>query len=306
MVTSNPERAGRARAAYPQVRVEGSADAVWQRAGEHDLVVVASPNDSHMELAVRALEARLPVVVDKPMALSATAGRQLIARADQAGVPLTVFHNRRWDSDFLTAKRLLEAGELGDVWRFESRFERWRPELPAGSWRTSTAASRGGGVLLDLGTHLVDQALQLFGPVREVYGEIESRRGGPADDDAFLALRHDGGVRTHIWASEVAPDPGPRLRLVGSRGAFVVPGLDGQDEALRSGRRPGEGKWGVEPPERWGRLIRGHESELVHPEPGAWPVFYERLRDAIRGDGPVPVDPADAVAVAEVLGSAAR
>ena len=243
-------------------------------------------------------------MVDKPLALSAAEGRALVARAREAGVVLTPFHNRRWDSDFLTARRLLDAGELGDVWRFESRFVRWRPELPAAGWRTATEPAQGGGVLLDLGTHLVDQALQLFGPAAEVHGEITHRRRGPADDDVFVALRHSSGVSSHIWASEVAPEPGVRMRVIGSRGAFVSPALDGQEEALRAGRRPGVGEWGAEPPERWGRLVRGEESEPVPPEPGAWPAFYALLRDALRGNGEPPVDPDDAIEVLEVLESA--
>ncbi|HYH62838.1 MAG TPA: Gfo/Idh/MocA family oxidoreductase, partial [Solirubrobacterales bacterium] len=164
IVTSNPERAARAGARYPHANVVASVEDVWQQASDLDFVVVATANDSHASLARRAIEAGLATVVDKPLAPTAAEADELIGLAGAAGVLLTVYHQRRWDSDFLTLKRLIEGGELGDVYRFESRFERWRPEAPAGSWRFETPRERGGGVLLDLGSHLVDQALQLFGP----------------------------------------------------------------------------------------------------------------------------------------------
>ena len=280
-------------------------EAVWQRAGDHDFVVIATPNDSHAVLARAAIDARLPVVVDKPLAPSSAEAADLVERAGAADVPLTVFHNRRWDSDVLTLRRLLERGELGEEHRFESRFERWRPELAGDAWRESLTPNEGGGLLLDLATHLVDQALWLFGPVSEVYGEVEARRGGPADDDDFIAIRHRSGVTSHLWASSVAAARGPRLRVLGSRAAFVVDELDGQEDALREGLRPTDGTWGEEPESKWGRLVRGEESTPVPSERGAWPEFYGRLEAALDGEGELPVDPRDAVEVARVLERAA-
>lgn len=278
---------------------------MFERADEHELIVIAAPNDSHVPLADRAIELGIPVVVDKPLAPTAADARALVERARAAGVPLTVFHNRRWDSDFLTLRRLIDEGELGEVSRFESRFERWRPELALLAWREAVPRAGGGGLLLDLGTHLVDQARQLFGPVAEVRGEIDHRRGGPADDDVFVALLHESGVRSHLWASSVVAAPGPRMRVLGSEGAFVVEGLDTQEDALKGGRRPGEG-WGAEPEERWGRLVRGTESRLVPAADGRWPAFYERVAAALRGEGALPVDPDDAVEVLELLERAAE
>ena len=182
---------------------------MWARAADHDLVVVATANEAHAELARTAIDHGLAVVVDKPLAPSSAEAQDLVDRAAAAGVPLTVFHNRRWDSDFLTAKRLVTEGTLGDVHRLESRFERWRPEAPEDAWRFATDRAGGGGVLLDLGTHLVDQAIQLFGPVADVHGDVRSVRGTPADDDAFIALRHTSGQTSHSWACDVAPQPGP-------------------------------------------------------------------------------------------------
>jgi predicted dehydrogenase len=302
VVTANPTRADRARREYPDARVEACPEAIWARAEEHDLVVVATPNDSHVELASRAIDAGLAVVVDKPLAPTSMQARELIERAERHGVALTVFHNRRWDSDQLTLRRLIREDRLGEVLRYESRFERWRPQVRTDSWRESSSPGDGGGVLLDLGVHLVDQALALFGPVRQVHGEVDHRRGGVAEDDAFASLEHVSGVRSHLWVSAVAAAPGPRLRVLGSRAAYVVPELDGQEDALVAGLRPGDPRaWGVEPETRWGRLVRGPDSEPVPPENGAWPRFYELLAGALAGDGPLPVDPGDGVAALEVL-----
>ena len=202
--------------------------------------MIATPNKSHLPLGLAALEAGLAVVVDKPLALNAAEARSLVDAAAERGLMLTAFQNRRWDGDFLTLRRLLGANELGRVHRFESRFERWRPQLGDG-WRERTPAAEGGGLLLDLGSHLVDQAVQLFGPVRELYAEVDARHeGAVADDDVFLALEHESGVRSHLWASVLAADPGPRFRVLGDRAAFVKHGLDVQEEALRAGRSPTE------------------------------------------------------------------
>jgi len=302
IVTANPERAERARHEYPGARIEADAEAVWERAEDHELVVVAAPNEAHVELAARGIDAGLAVLVDKPLALTSEAARRLIERAERRGTALTVFHNRRWDSDQLTLRRLIAEGSLGEVHRYESRFERWRPQRRDDAWRETTPPEGGGGVLLDLGTHLVDQALALFGPVRTVNGEVAHRRGGPADDDAFVALEHQSGVRSHLWASSVAAAPGPRLRVLGSRAAYLVEGLDGQEDALAAGLRPGDtAGWGAEPEEKWGRLVEGEVSRPVPSENGAWPQFYELLARALQGDGPLPVDPRDAVAVLEIL-----
>jgi scyllo-inositol 2-dehydrogenase (NADP+) len=302
VVTGNPGRAEEARRAFSGVRVEARPESIWERADEHDLVVIATPNPTHVELAKQAIEAGLATVVDKPFAPTRDAARDLIERAERREVVLTVYHNRRWDSDQLTLRRLIAEGRLGEVRRYESRIERWYPELRAGKWIEATPPEQGGGVLLDIGTHLVDQALTLFGSARHVYGEVDHRRGGPADDDAFVAIEHDSGVHSHLWASSVAPEPGPRLRVFGSRAAFVVEKPDGQEDAIRGGLLPAESSdWGAEPPERWGRLSGGDEGEPVRSENGDWPRFYAELVEALRGGGPLPVDPQDAVAVLEVL-----
>jgi scyllo-inositol 2-dehydrogenase (NADP+) len=296
VVTSEPGRREQALREHPGASVVADVDALWERADAHDFVVIAARNDAHAPLARQGIDAGLAVVVDKPLAVTAAEGESVVEHALACGRLLTVFQNRRWDSDHLTLTRLLSQGELGGVLRYESRFERWRPEPRADAWREAALPEAGGGVLLDLGSHLVDQAAQLFGPPTHVYGEVERRRGSAGDDDAFLALRHAGGAYSHLWMSAVAAAAGPRLRVLGARAAFVVEGVDGQEDALRAGKRPGrDGAWGVEPQSRWGRLVRGDEHEAVPSEAGAWPWFYAGFEHALRHGGPPPVDPRDAV-----------
>src|SRR5205823_13238590 len=189
-------------------------DDLWARTAEHDLVVVATPNRAHVPIATASIRAGLPVVVDKPLAPTSDDGRRLISEAAERGILLTVFHNRRWDGDFLTVRRLLSDGALGPVLRFESRFERWRPSPPGpGAWRDRGGPEEAGGLLFDLGSHLVDQAMVLFGRPVKVYAEIDRRRAGAeVDDDSFVALEHPQGVRSHLWMSSVAAIRGPRLR----------------------------------------------------------------------------------------------
>jgi scyllo-inositol 2-dehydrogenase (NADP+) len=307
VVTGNPQRQAEARRAHPDSQVVPDPAEVFERAAEHDFVVVAAPNDIHVDLAGRALDAGLPVVVDKPLAPTAADARSLVEQAEGVGVLITAFMNRRWDSDQLTLRRLLDEGTLGEVLRYESRLERWRPALSQDEpWREVSAPEAGGGVLLDLGSHLVDQAIVLFGPVDRVYAELESRRGGVADDDVFLALEHRPGARSHLWASLVAAAPGPRLRVLGNSAGYIVTEVDGQEDALRAGLRPSDEEWGVEPPQRWGRLIVGENSEAVASERGDWPRFYIELERALREGSPPPVDPWDAVNGLEVLDAARR
>jgi predicted dehydrogenase len=308
VVTSNPDRQAEAIRAHPDARVVADPNEVFERAEEHDFVVVAAPNDAHVSLARRAIDAGLPVVVDKPVAPTAAAARSLVEHAEELGLLITVYLNRRWDSDQLTLRRILDEGALGRVLRYESRLERWQPTLSGRKpWAEVSPPEAGGGVLLDLGTHLVDQAMVHFGPVSHVYAELENRRNGGADDDAFVALKHVSGVRSHLWTSLLAAAPGPRLRVLGDRAAYVVTDVDGQEDALRAGARPtDEEPWGAEPEERWGRLISEEKSEPVPSERGDWPRFYARLERALREGSPPPVDPWDAVRGLEVLDAARR
>jgi predicted dehydrogenase len=297
-VTRSPQRRTQAASEHPGVSVHNSLDEMLD-AGGLDLVVVASPTDAHAEGALLSIAAGVPVVVDKPLAIDAEQARGVVEQAAQATVPLTVFQNRRWDSDVLTLRRLLDEGEIGQVLRFESRFERWRPALAPG--KRSEEVGPGGGILLDLGSHLVDQAMQLFGPVLDLHGEVAARRGGP-DDDVFCSLWHESGVHSHLSATALAGAPGPRMRVLGMRGAYVVEPLDGQEDMLRAGHGPGDPMYGVEPPERWGRLHRGDDVRPVPSERGRWDLFYAGVSSALTAGTAMPVDPWDAVRTLEVLG----
>ncbi|MER5882796.1 Gfo/Idh/MocA family oxidoreductase [Streptomyces sp. NPDC001941] len=312
VVTTDPERRAQAEGEFPGVRFAGSADELWDRADELDLVVIASPNKTHVPVATAALKAGLPVVVDKPVAGTAAEARGLAALAEERGLLLSVFQNRRWDNDFLTLRALIAQGELGEVQRFESRFERWRPRLKGG-WRESGDPGEIGGLLYDLGSHVVDQALVLFGPAVQVYAEADVRRpGAEADDDTFIAVTHAGGVRSHLYVSATTAQLGPRFRVLGSAAGYVKYGLDPQEAALRDGSRPRTGEaWGVEPAELWGRVGSG-ESPLtgggrpVETVPGDYPAYYAAVAAALRGEGENPVTAHQAADALDVIEAARR
>ncbi|WP_328582117.1 Gfo/Idh/MocA family oxidoreductase [Streptomyces sp. NBC_00370] len=312
IVTSSEERRAQARAEFPDVRFAGSPDELWSRADELDLTVIASPNKTHVPIATAALKAGLPVVVDKPIAGTAAEARELAGIAEERGLLLSVFQNRRWDNDFRTVARLIETGQLGDVQRFESRFERWRPQLKGG-WRESGAPEEIGGLLYDLGSHVVDQALTLFGPAVRVYAESDVRRpGAEADDDTFIAITHASGVRSHLYASATTAQLGPRFRVLGSAAGYVKYGLDPQEAELREGRRPVAGEsWGEEPESAWGRLGAG-ESPLtgggtpVRTEAGDYPAYYAAVATALRDGAAPPVTAYEAAATLDVLEAARR
>ncbi|MEU8301265.1 Gfo/Idh/MocA family oxidoreductase [Micromonospora sp. NPDC048909] len=295
VVTRDPERRQQVRRDHPDARLVDDVDLLWRSPEALDLIVVATPNRLHVPMARAAVAAGLAVVVDKPLAATAAESRDLVAEAARLGVPLTVFQNRRWDGDFLTARRLVEEGTLGQVTRFESRFERWRPAIKPG-WRESATPDEAGGGLFDLGAHLIDQAVQLLGPVHSVYAEVDRRRpGAQVDDDAFVALTHAAGVRSHLWMSAVTPQLGPRLRVLGDRAGYTTYGLDPQEEALRDGGRPGTPGWGEVPPERYGRLGVDGDLRPVPTEAGRYQSFYQQVATALRDGGPMPVNPRDAV-----------
>jgi predicted dehydrogenase len=305
IVTGDPERRRHAEHEHPGAEWLSHPDELWQHADRLDAVVVATPNMSHAPLATAAIDHGLPVVVDKPLAVSARDAADLVERAERAGVLLTVFQNRRWDSDQLLLARLIADGALGTVIRYESRFERWRPEPNPAMWRDTMTPETGGGQLLDLGSHLVDQALHQFGPATSVYAEIDRRRDTVADDDAFLAITHASGVISHLHASAVVAAPGPRLRVLGTDRALLVAALDSQEDRLRAGERPDTvSDWGVEPPDSRPRLIVAEQSVPLTGPPGDWPAFYRLLATALTEGGPPPVDPRDAVAVLRVLEAA--
>jgi predicted dehydrogenase len=302
IVTANPERSSAAVARYPQARIFSTVDELLATDG-FDLVVVGAPTPDHATIATRTVEHGLATVVDKPLAVKSVAAAALIELAELRGVPLTVFQNRRWDGDFLTVRRLVEAGAFGDVWRFESRFE-WSSTRPRPQWKQETPGADGGGVAYDLGAHLVDQAVQLFGPVESYYGELDRHRPGAVnDDDSFIALTHTSGVRSHLAMSSMVARRGFRFRVLGSESGFTKWGLDPQESQLAGGMSPRDEGFGAEPEEAWGTLGRDGEARPVPTERGAYREFYARLADALRGSGPLPVDPRDALVAIGIIES---
>lgn len=309
IVTANLERQVRAQLDYPSAQVLPSADALFANTEAIDLVVVATPNSSHLALGLAAIQAGLPVVVDKPFTPTSAEARQLIEAATAANVPLTVFQSRRWDSDFRTLQALLAAGALGEIVRFESRYERYRPTVNMSAWRERAAQQEAGGLLFDLGSHLIDQALHLLGDPVSIYAESDTRRpGAQVDDDTFVALRFANGAVAHLWMTMLARQPGPRYRVVGTRGLYEKYGMDTQEDMLRAGGRPGYEGWAREPESIWGRLYSDvgeiPVAGVARSLPGSYETFYAMVRNALRAGGPLPVDARDALRTIAVIEAA--
>ncbi|GAB6900394.1 Gfo/Idh/MocA family oxidoreductase [Kineosporia succinea] len=291
VVTKSPERQAEVAELYPGVPTFASLADL--KAAGAQAVAISTPADTHIPLVHEAIELGLSVVSDKPFALKREDALGAVEAAEKAGVKLSVYQNRRWDSDLLTVKKLVETGELGSVHRFQSRFERFEP--------TTRPPAAGGGILHDFGSHLVDQALYLFGPAASVYAEQNGEL------DFFVAIKHVNGVSSHLIGSWLEGAPGPRYRVTGSSGSFVLEKpMEGQEHQLLQGLNPQTAgdAWGVEPESDWGRLYRADEPTAVPTERGSWDTYYPAFAAAVRGEGPVPVDPRDAVASTEVLDAA--
>lgn len=300
IVTADPGRVKAASERYPHVRILPNVDALLA-IDELDLVVIGAPTPLHFEIAEQTIERRVAIVIDKPLAVRAADAQWLIALAEARSVPLTVFQNRRWDGDFLTVRRLLQEGKLGEVYRFESRFE-WLSARKRPAWKSETRGRDGGGIAYDLGSHLIDQAIQLFGPVKDAYGELDRHREGAVnDDDSFIALTHISGIRSHLAMSSLVSQRGFRFRVLGSTAGFTKWGLDPQESQLASGMSPRDAVFGVEPSEAYGRLGRDGDAPAVPTERGGYPHFYAQLAEALAGRGPLPVDPRDAVAAIRII-----
>ena len=295
VVTTSEERRALVRTDHPDVDVFDDLRQLVDAGAE--AVAISTPAATHTDLTEAALELGLAVVCDKPFALDAAAAAHTMEVARASGSIVVPFQNRRWDSDFLTVRKLMHDGELGAVRQFESGFERYAPDRGPGP--------AGGGVLLDFGSHLVDQALVLFGPVQTVYCELRQRDTG-LDDDVFVALIHVSGVRSHLRGTFSQHAPGLRFRVTGTEATYLVPGpMDVQEAQLRQGMIPGTDGWGVEPTHKWGRLVRSDDEGSTVPSlAGRWDTFYPAVARAVRGVGDVPVAVEDAVRTATVLDAA--
>jgi scyllo-inositol 2-dehydrogenase (NADP+) len=283
--TSRPERAP------PGVRHHQDGDRLVADP-EIDLVVVAAPHPAHFPLAAAALEAGKHVIVEKPFTVTsaeALALRDLAARRGRIAVP---FHNRRWDGDFLTVKALIESGRLGEIMLYEAHWDRFRVDRRPG-WKDEAGPSS--GLLYDLGPHLIDQALVLFGRPESVLSDLEIQRRGFAVNDYFDLTFRYGRMRARLACSTLVVDPRPRFSVHGSEGSFVKFGLDPQEAALKAGADPLGPGFGAEPREEWGLLTRADGTrERIETQPGRYVDFYRAVAAAIETGGPAPVDPADA------------
>ncbi|OBR77876.1 oxidoreductase [Xanthomonas arboricola] len=271
-----------------------------------DAVVLATPNQTHAPFALQALAAGKHVLVDKPFALDAAQAREVVAAAAAAGRIVSVFQNRRWDADFLTVRRLIDEGQLGEVVEFHSHFDRFRPQV-RDRWRESDIP--GAGLWYDLGPHLLDQALQLFGTPQAIGADLQRQRSQARSDDYFHVTLRYPRLRVILHAGSLVADSGLRFAVHGTRGSYLKHGLDTQEDQLRAGRRPGTAGWGVDPLP--GTLTRVDDEGRVHTHqpdttPGDYRQCYAAFRDALAGAGPAPVSGADAVQVMELLELAQR
>ncbi|WP_302139252.1 oxidoreductase [Halomonas alkalicola] len=285
VVSGEPDRV---RADLPEVEVLAKAPALLARR-DIDLVVIATPNATHYPLAKAALAAGKHLVIDKPMTVTLSEGRLLRGQAETAERMVSVFHNRRWDSDFLTLKALLEAGTLGRVVALESRIDRFQPTV-TDRWRDHHQP--GGGIWFDLGPHLLDQVRALFGMPRAILLELATVREGAEVDDDFLCLLEYEGLRVTLQASSLVAEPTPRFRVHGTRGSYLSYGLDPQEARLRAGEPAGQELGRAETP---GRLTLAEDEASgaetrEHPSlPGNWSAYYAGIAEALLRGAPPPV-----------------
>lgn len=298
IASSNPERV---HADFPDCPVLDFPELT--KTGEIDLVVIATPNASHFELAWAALKAGKHVVVDKPFTRTSAEATRLIEFAATQQRMLTVFHNRRWDSDFLTLRSVMDSGQLGAIASFESRFDRFRPDV-RDRWRER--AGPGTGTWYDLGPHLVDQALVLFGVPDAVTGDLALQRPGAAAPDYFHVTLRYPRCRVLLSSSYLAADPGPRFRVFGHLASFVKHGQDLQESALVRGERPGSPLWGNDPvPATLVQAASGAiGTRTIGSVPGNYPAFYAAVRAAIAGIAPPPIVGHDIIAGMQIIEAA--
>ena len=300
VLTTNDVRKRHAKEDFPTVKIVSTIEELC--AQDLDLIVIASGNQVHLSQALTAINAGIPTVVDKPMGINVAQTREILDAADSAGVAVTTYFNRKWDSDILTLKRVIRDGQIGRVIRMDSRFERFRPQLNPQSWRENNSPEDGGGLLLDLMPHLISTAIECFGPANLKSSSIRSVRGG-ADDDCVLVLAHETGVESILSASAVVGAPGPRLRVIGSEGAFVVNELDPQEALLRAGKAPKDGKW-EEGTSSQAFIHRGDSVEEFKTDPGNYASFYSLVHEAIVNKTAMPISPEEILAVAQIIDKA--
>ncbi|HEX7174145.1 MAG TPA: oxidoreductase [Pyrinomonadaceae bacterium] len=292
---------------YPWVEVVRDAAALLQDE-EIDLVVIATPNNSHFDLARQSLLANKHVVVEKPFTTSSAQAQQLIDLARRQNRLLSVHHNRRWDGDFQTVKKLLGGNLLGHVVEYESRYDRFRNYPRPNAWREEDG--EGAGILYDLGSHLIDQAQVLFGLPRMVTADLSVQRSFAKAVDNFDLTLHYDELKVILKAGMLVRERSPRFILHGTEGSFVKYGIDPQEEALKRGLTPAEPNWGEEPRELWGTLntqIGGlHVEGRVETNAGCYQAYYQNIVDAIAGRAELEVKPTEAKDTIRIIESALR
>lgn len=300
--TRSLERRAQAHQDFPNATMLSSIEEILEE--ELDLIVIASTNDVHAIHATAALNRGIPTVVDKPVGLNYHETLELFELAQARNVPLVAFFNRIWDSDSLTIKKALRDEVIGKPFRVESRYERYRPEVNLSSWRETLAPEQGGGLLLDLQSHLLSTALDLFGPASLVHASIQEVRGA-SEDDVVLVLQHQSGVDSYLSVSSIIGAPGPRIRVNGTKGSLVIKELDRQETFLRTGFLPKAGEW-LTPSEISSEArVHNGESSFNYPGlPGAYPDFYRQLSAALDGHAELPVSPELALNVAQIIDQA--
>ena len=299
ILTNSPERVAKASEDFPQATICSTMSDLL--ALGLDLVVISSANQVHAEQALASIEAGVPTVIDKPVGRNLPETKAIFAAAESKGVKVCAFFNRRWDSDALTLKRVIRERSLGPIHRFESRFERYKPEITNYGWRDANDQESGGGWLLDIQTHLVAGALDLFGPAEVAFAAMRNIRGA-SDDDVIIVLHHLMGVDSYLTASAVAGFTGPRVRLSARGGTLIINELDPQEDLLKAGVIPAGGKWGV-PTQSAAQLFRGDNGafEEVPAENGSYVDFYLQVRRAIENDEAMPIPLKDALEVARLI-----
>ncbi|GAB54128.1 oxidoreductase [Atlantibacter hermannii] len=265
-----------------------------------DLIVIPTPNDTHFPLARAAMEAGKHVVVDKPFTVTLSQARELEAMAKSRGLVLSVFHNRRWDSDFLTLKGLIAEGKLGEVSYFESHFDRYRPQV-RNRWREQ--AGPGSGIWYDLGPHLIDQALVLFGVPVSITVDMAQLRPDAQTTDYFHAVLTYPQRRVVLHSTMLAAAESARYIVHGTRGSYVKFGLDPQEDRLKAGERPPQEEWGYDMRDGVLTLAVGDEldAQTLLTVPGNYPAYYAAIRDALNGQGENPVPASQAIRVMELI-----
>ena len=295
IATGKPERAG---ADYPHAQIVETFDALLA-IDSLDAIVIATPNDTHFDLARRALEAGKNVVVDKPVTLSGVDTQTLAALATSRKLLFAPFHNRRWDGDFMTVRALIESGRLGRVTHYESHFDRFRPKVPQ-RWREE--ASRGGGLLFDLGPHLIDQALALFGRPETVYATVKAQRDHASAPDYVHLLLGYADKEIVLHASALAALEPPRFTIHGTRGSYVKTGLDVQEDQLKAGLRPGNPEFGKNPPGLLREIDGDHDlRQEFATRDGAYVEFYRSLAASVLDGKAFPVSTHDAIDVMTII-----